>query len=633
MKETKFIQQNKEKWARFEKLSSEDKKVNPNESAELFTEITEDLSYARTFYKRRSVRVYLNQLSQSVFYRLYKKRGNTWKKFVDFWKTDLPIELYKSRVNLLVAFLSFSLWILVGAISQHFDPDFVRFILGDYYVDRTLERIESGDPMGVYGQTEQSGMFLRITLNNIRVAFNAFALGFLATIGTHYLLLVNGTMLGAFQYWFFQKGLFLTSFLTVWIHGAFEISAIVIAGAAGITFGKGLLFPGTFTRMQALQLSGKRGVKILASLVPVFIIAGFLEGFVTRNYQQFSDLAKWGIILISFGIILFYYVIYPILVARKNPEKLKQNPLPRFIERKKQSIHKIRTSSENFTQGMNSFLVRFKFITYYLFRIAIPLFVVAYGIQIFVFENMMSFDLNWYENLSVILGIGSFFNPFVFVLWVLGITTIAAATLLSIQAEERIPFKTFFNAFLKLVAPIAVLYFVFITIIHSFPIAALILVIPIIPFIMYIPSVIVFGKDPNYFNRLSKGIQLGATLWGNSLGLLLMCMGFYVITLLATVGFSFEIDTDGMEGIADLIVMIFNPLIDYMFDNYQLIYTSITGVLLILGIGLVLPAFFSSFSYQYFSAIEKEEAIGLNEDFEKFGTRSRVYEKKVDFEE
>ena len=77
MKETKFIEQNKEKWAKFERMSKGDKKVNPNESAELFTEITEDLSYARTFYKRRSVRVYLNQLSQSVFKNLYKKRGNT----------------------------------------------------------------------------------------------------------------------------------------------------------------------------------------------------------------------------------------------------------------------------------------------------------------------------------------------------------------------------------------------------------------------------------------------------------------------------------------------------------------------------------------------------------------------------
>ena len=60
MKETSFIKQNKKKWARFEKLSGK-KNNDPDEVSELFTEITEDLSYARTFYPRRSVRVYLNQ--------------------------------------------------------------------------------------------------------------------------------------------------------------------------------------------------------------------------------------------------------------------------------------------------------------------------------------------------------------------------------------------------------------------------------------------------------------------------------------------------------------------------------------------------------------------------------------------
>ena len=82
MKETDFITQNKKKWARFEKLAS-NKNNDPDEVSELFTEITEDLSYARTFYPRRSVRVYLNQLSQGVFTSLYRQRkqplGNLYK--------------------------------------------------------------------------------------------------------------------------------------------------------------------------------------------------------------------------------------------------------------------------------------------------------------------------------------------------------------------------------------------------------------------------------------------------------------------------------------------------------------------------------------------------------------------------
>ncbi|MCB0479387.1 MAG: stage II sporulation protein M [Crocinitomicaceae bacterium] len=633
MKETKFIEQNKEKWAKFERMSKGDKKVNPNESAELFTEITEDLSYARTFYKRRSVRVYLNQLSQSVFKNLYKKRGNTWKKFLDFWKTDLPIELYKSRVNLLVAFLSFSLWIFIGAISQHFDPDFVRFILGDYYVDQTLERIENGDPMGVYGTQEQMSMFLAITLNNIRVAFFTFVMGFLATIGTHYFLLVNGTMLGAFQYWFYQKGLLLTSFLAVWIHGAFEISAIVIAAAAGITMGKGLLFPGTFSRMQAFQLAGKRGAKIMASLIPVFIMAGFLEGFVTRNYKMFPDIAKWGIILISFGLIIFYYIIYPILVARNNPDKLKNEPSPRFTDNKLDPLHKIRTSSESFTQGINKVIMNFKYISVYILRIAVPLFIISYCFQIYNFSSSLNMDLIWYENLMVIFGVGPYFNPVVFLLWVLGITTIASASLLSINTEEPVSLKEFFGLSMKLIFPIGLLFFVFISVVHTFPVGALLLVIPIVPFAMYIPSAILFSNQKSYFNKLSKGVQIGSSLWGSSLGLLGMCVGISILALMGIVGFSFESAYEILPGLGDMINMILEPIVDYMFDEPQLIYTSLLGFFMILAIGFILPIFFVSFSYQYFSSVEKEEAIGLEEDFEKFGTRSRMYEKKYDFDE
>lgn len=633
MKETKFIQQNKTKWARFEKLNQEDKLVNPKESAELFTEITEDLSYARTFYKRRSVRVYLNQLSQGVFYRLYKKRGNAGKSIWNFWKTDLPIELYRSRSNLLIAFLSFFLWVFIGGITQHFDPDFVRFILGNDYVDQTLQRIESGNPMGVYGNMGQSEMFLMITLNNIRVAFTAFVFGIFFTLGTHWALLRNGVMLGAFQYWFYQQGLLMTSFLTIWIHGAFEISAIVIAGGAGITFGKGLMFPGTYTRMQALQMAGKRGAKIMASLIPVFVMAGFLEGFVTRNYQLFSDISKWGIIVLSFGLILFYYAIYPILVARSNPDLLKRKPSPKFVESNEEPFYKIRTNSACFTQGINKLMTRFKFLSYHLFRIAIPLFSIAFCLQIYQFHGSLAFDLNWLEILRVIFGIGNFFNPFVFILWVLGLTTIASSTLLSIKANEAIPTKLFLSTFFQLIFPIGIFYFFFISMVHTLPTPGILMLVFLIPFVICVPSSIVFGKEKGYLTRFGKGVQVGLSLWGSSVGLFAMCLGLTVIVIMAISGVGISTDTEILPGIADILILILNPIVNYLFEDFQLIYTTITGFLLLIGLACILPVYFFSFSYQYYTAIEKEEAVGLNDDLKKFGTRNRVYESKFDFEE
>ena len=161
MKETSFIKQNKKKWARFEKLSG--KKGNaPDEVSELFTEITEDLSYARTFYPRRSVRVYLNQLAQGVFTNLYKQRKQPIGSFVKFWAETLPLEMYRARFNLLTAFIFFVIAAIIGAISQHYDPEFVNSILGDSYVKQTERRILDGNPMGIYGESSQGGMFFEL---------------------------------------------------------------------------------------------------------------------------------------------------------------------------------------------------------------------------------------------------------------------------------------------------------------------------------------------------------------------------------------------------------------------------------------------------------------------------------------
>ena len=105
--------------------------------------------------------------------------------------------------------------------------------MGDAYVNMTEQNISNNDPMGVYKSHRQIDMFFGITFNNIRVSFVVFAAGIFLSLGTVFSLFRNGVMLGAFQYFFFKKGLLVTSILTIWIHGAIEISSIVIAGAAG----------------------------------------------------------------------------------------------------------------------------------------------------------------------------------------------------------------------------------------------------------------------------------------------------------------------------------------------------------------------------------------------------------------
>ncbi|MGF1534082.1 MAG: stage II sporulation protein M [Bernardetiaceae bacterium] len=317
MREKRFIRQRQEQWRNFEETLAQ-RQPKPDELRELFVEITDDLSYARTFYPNRSVRVYLNQLAGQVFERIYQNKRPVRQRIGRFWFHDLPLVFYASRPELLVALLVFVGAMLIGIISTEYDEGFPSVILGETYMRITEQNIAEGDPMAIYKDDDEWLSFLRITINNVRVALLAFLAGVLSAIGTVVVLIYNGIMVGTFQYYFYQQGLFVPSFLTIWIHGTLEISAIVIAGAAGLAMGRGLLFPGTYHRWTAFRMSARRGLLIWVGLVPIFVIAGFLEGFVT-GHTDLPDGFKIGIIVSSLLFVVLYVVWYPARVARGVP--------------------------------------------------------------------------------------------------------------------------------------------------------------------------------------------------------------------------------------------------------------------------------------------------------------------------
>lgn len=322
MRETNFIQQNKQKWQDFES-ALDGPQSDPDKLSEQFVQITDDLSYARTFYPNRSVRVYLNSLAQRIFFSIYKSRRSPLKHLAQFWLEELPQLMYEARRELLLSFLVFIVSFGIGVISYAMDPKFAEVMLGPSYVAETLHNIERGDPMAIYKQRGQFGMTLGITANNTWVAFLTFMLGILFGIGTIAIMIQNGIMIGTFQYFFIQKNLFWESFLTIWVHGTLEISAIIIAGAAGITMGKGLVFPGTYTRAQSFQRSARRGVKIMLGIVPIIIIAGILEGYLTRHTET-PNFIRGAFIFICLLFVLTYFVWYPNIKGRYGLTK----PLP-----------------------------------------------------------------------------------------------------------------------------------------------------------------------------------------------------------------------------------------------------------------------------------------------------------------
>lgn len=317
MREAAFIQRNQARWQRLEKAVDGLDGLSGDEASELYIQLNDDLSYARTFFPSSNIATYLNGLAVRLHQHIYRNQRTPRSRFRTFWTQEIPLALAATRKQLLLSFAVFALAVGIGAVSAKHDATFVRLILGDEYVDHTLDNIQRGEPMAIYGGDNEGFMFLRITTNNVRVSLICFALGLFAGFGTVVALMMNGIMVGAFQYFFHQEGVLRESLLTIWVHGTLEISAIVIAGAAGFALGKGLLFPGTYTRGESFRHWAMIGLKVVMGLVPVFITAGFLESFVTRHALSVPPVVSMLIIGASLSFVVYYFIILPYHAERR----------------------------------------------------------------------------------------------------------------------------------------------------------------------------------------------------------------------------------------------------------------------------------------------------------------------------
>lgn len=310
MKEVTFIRRNIEKWKATEKVVEQAARLSPDQLADAYTDLTADLSFAQTHFPNSRITIYLNNLASALHNTIYRNKREKWSRIITFWSQEVPHAMYNGRRELLTSFIIFVVSVLIGVLSAANDENFVRLILGNGYVDMTLDNIARGEPMAVYSGASEVPMFLQITLNNIMVSFNCFAMGLLTSFGTGYMLLVNGIMIGAFQTFFYQHGLLWESTLAIWLHGTLEIWAIIVAGAAGLALGNGWLFPGTYSRIESFRRGAKKGLKMVVGTVPIFIMAGFIEGFITRH-TELPDLLRLGLILTSLAFIIFYYIYLP----------------------------------------------------------------------------------------------------------------------------------------------------------------------------------------------------------------------------------------------------------------------------------------------------------------------------------
>jgi uncharacterized membrane protein SpoIIM required for sporulation len=248
---------------------------------------------------------------------IYRNKREKFARFKSFFTYEIPYAVWQGHRQLFYAFCFFMLAVIIGVVSSIYDDHFIRLIMGDSYVNMTLANIEKGDPMAVYKSMSPGSMFVGIAINNIFVAFRAFVYGIFFSIGTVYALVQNGLMVGAFVTMFAQKGLLKLALLSIFLHGALELSAIVIAGGAGIVLGNSILFPGTYPRMYSLRRAARQALKIAVGLVPVFILAALFESFVTPRYQELRVFLSLLIIISSFTFIGVYYIYFPLHLQKK----------------------------------------------------------------------------------------------------------------------------------------------------------------------------------------------------------------------------------------------------------------------------------------------------------------------------
>ncbi|MEN2435725.1 stage II sporulation protein M [Weeksellaceae bacterium A-14] len=318
MREVAFIRQNKEKWLGVEQVVLGKVKKNPDDLSSIYINLTNDLAFAQTYYPKSKITVYLNYLASGIFQKVYKTRRAEKNRLFYFFSTEVPLLVYQYRKYLYFAIALFLLFTSIGVMSAYYDKDFVNIILGEGYVNMTIENIKKGNAVGVYQQGSAWGSAISIIANNLKVGATLFLGGIFAGAGTFFALMYNSIMLGSFQYFFAEYGALKDSARGIWLHGTFEIFAMIVEAAAGLVLGASVVFPKTFSRMDSVKIGFRNAFKIFFSTVPFTVVAGITEGYLTRHALQMPPLLNLLLIVFCMAIIGGYYLVYPCFVYKKS---------------------------------------------------------------------------------------------------------------------------------------------------------------------------------------------------------------------------------------------------------------------------------------------------------------------------
>lgn len=252
------------------------------ELALLYRQIASDLATVREDPTGEQLSFYLNRVLGRAHNLIYMGRKARASGIWPFFRDRYPAIFRETFPDTFLAFVIFLVAGLVGLLLAMADPSFSRYFLGPQMIDTIQRHKMWTDSIVTIKPLASSG----IMTNNLTVSFTTFALGITAGIGTAWMMVVNGLLFGVVNAACWREGMLLPLWSFVAAHGVLELPAIFIAAGAGFGIARGLLFPGTLPRRVSLVRAGARSVRLVLGIIPMLIIAGTIEGFISPSHIQ-----------------------------------------------------------------------------------------------------------------------------------------------------------------------------------------------------------------------------------------------------------------------------------------------------------------------------------------------------------
>ena len=245
----------------------------------MYRQTASDLATVREDVTSNQLSFYLNQLLGRAHNLIYMGHKQKISGLVRFYTETFPQVFRQTFRQTFLAFLIFAVTgVATWAVTIH-DPAFAHRMLGPEMM-ATIEKREMWTKSIV---TIKPLAASGIMTNNLAVCFTTFAMGITAGIGTIYMMFTNGMLIGVIGAATWQAGMALQLWSFVAAHGALELPAIFISGGAGLEIARGMLFPDLLPRRESLALAGGRAARLMIGIVPMLIVAGVIEGFVSPS--------------------------------------------------------------------------------------------------------------------------------------------------------------------------------------------------------------------------------------------------------------------------------------------------------------------------------------------------------------